>query len=42
MKKTMTMKNDVWYDRHEFKEDSFEPNNNVSNTPYSLLDRQNI
>jgi len=45
MKKTMTLRNDPWYEHHDFKEDEFDYhfNNDVSNTQYSLLrDRTNV
>lgn len=45
MKKTMTLRNDPWYEHHDFKEDEFDYhfNNNISNTQYSLLrDRTNV
>lgn len=41
----MTLKNEPWYDHHEFKEDDydFNANNNFTNANYSLLrDRHNV
>lgn len=41
----MTLRNDTWYEHHDFKEDDYDyhPTNNFTNANYSLLrDRNNV
>jgi len=43
LRKTFTLKNKPWHERHEFKEDELNFENNFSNTHYSLLrERTNV